>query len=376
MNTPEQFKQILARYYRCDERTKRLREEFTTHSSASLKLKDLLVAMPKIEEKLELRLPQEYKNFIAADSAWGMHGGAEEFRIYDESEIYEFNHIGPHQGRSSIEELKDYFLFGQDEGASSYFFDPFDRLGYGIDAVWKVNRGAVGDGNKWFDLVANNFYDFVESYALKNEKDGNYVFNPGWKEIKPWTDDYVSFLEKKCNEVLGLDPKLSDDLTRLERYLEIMRKNRETFHTRDFSNDGSFAYIKSHEEIFVKNASLAKLLYVILKAGDITISAGGLYLGFLSDLLEKHNRFFEKKKMFAFYYNENSLLSDEDIFAWDLFFIDPTNRLGNGPDAIYMISEKSEKLEEACLVAKDIVDLFRLLAEGRELNTTPIGKAK
>ena len=126
----------------------------------------------------------------------------------------------------------------------------------------------------------------------------------------------------------------------------------------------------------MKNASLAKLLYVILKAGDITISAGGLYLGFLSDLLEKHNRFFEKKKMFAFYYNENSLLSDEDIFAWDLFFIDPTNRLGNGPDAIYMISEKSKKLEEACLVAKDIVDLFRLFAEGAELNTTPLGKTK
>ena len=47
-----------------------------------------------------------------------------------------------------------------------------------------------------------------------------------------------------------------------------------------------------------------------------------------------------------------------------------------GSDAIYMISKKSKKLEEACYVAKDIVDLFRIFAECEELNTTPIGKIK
>ena len=79
--------------------------------------------------------------------------------------------------------------------------------------------------------------------------------------------------------------------------------------------------------------------------------------------------------MFAFYYNEKSLLTD-DLLAWDLFFIDPTDKLGNGSNAIYVISSKSKKLEEACYVAKDIVDLFRIFAEGEELNTTPIGKIK
>ena len=39
-----------------------------------------------------------------------------------------------------------------------------------------------------------------------------------------------------------------------------------------------------------------------------------------------------------------------------------------------MICQKSKKLEDACYVAKDIVDLFRIFAEGEKLNATPIGK--
>ena len=73
------------------------------------------------------------------------------------------------------------------------------------------------------------------------------------------------------------------------------------------------------------------------------------------------------KDMFVFAYNSDSLFLNIDDSYFDYFFVDPTNRLGNGPDAIYMISEKSKKLEEACCVAKDIVDLFRVFAEGAEL---------
>ncbi|MDE6719542.1 MAG: SMI1/KNR4 family protein, partial [Treponemataceae bacterium] len=114
MKTAEQFKEILARYYQRDEETKKLYEEFTAYSYAPLN--DLLDAMPRIEEKFNLKLPDEYKTFIEADSAWGMYGAAEDFRIYDEDEIYEFNNIGNHEGDSSIEEMKDYFMFGQDGG--------------------------------------------------------------------------------------------------------------------------------------------------------------------------------------------------------------------------------------------------------------------
>ena len=61
---------------------------------------------------------------------------------------------------------------------------------------------------------------------------------------------------------------------------------------------------------------------------------------------------------------------------WDFVFVDYKNILGNGSNAIYMIGFKSKKLEEARYVAKDIVNLFRLFAQGAELNTTAIGKEK
>ncbi len=80
--------------------------------------------------------------------------------------------------------------------------------------------------------------------------------------------------------------------------------------------------------------------------------------------------------MFVFAYNSDSIFLNINGSYFDYFFIDPTNILGNGSDAIYLVSEKSKKLEEACHVAKDIVDLFRIFAEGGELNTTPIGKMK
>ena len=80
--------------------------------------------------------------------------------------------------------------------------------------------------------------------------------------------------------------------------------------------------------------------------------------------------------MIVFACNERSLFANQEDTIWDLFFIDVTNQIGNGSEAIYIISENSKKLEEACYVAKDIVDLFRIFAEGEELNTTPIGKIK
>lgn len=79
------------------------------------------------------------------------------------------------------------------------------------------------------------------------------------------------------------------------------------------------------------------------------------------------------KNMFIFACNSYSLFSKINGSYFDYFFIDPTNKLGEGPDAIYMISEKSKKLAEACHIAKDIADFFRSFAEGKELNTTPIG---
>lgn len=80
--------------------------------------------------------------------------------------------------------------------------------------------------------------------------------------------------------------------------------------------------------------------------------------------------------MFVFATANKSILSNEIDAFLDYFFIDTNDRLGNGPEAVYIICEKSKELEEACYVAKDFVDLFRIFAEGEELNTTPIGRIK
>ena len=373
MNTPEQFKQILARYYRRDERTKRLREEFATHSSASLKLKDLLVAMPKIEEKFKLRLPQEYKNFIAADSAWGMYGGAEEFRIYDESEIYEFNCIGKHTGESSIEELKDYFMFGQDEGECSYFFDPFDRLGYGTDAVWRIDRCSCDKRD--FELVAKDFYELVEKFCDKEDGD----FARPFENERPVYDGTAikDILEKQVESNPALMERISDMQEKIRGYYDIMIANgirRARITEYDYDEEENYKLQET------TNIPL-DVLYLIQKNIYTLSYFNKHFFGTVCDepLLSMNSGEHSMKilkDMFVFAEMSDSIINKKSKFITDFFFVDPTNILGNGPEAVYIICTKSEKLEEACLVAKDIVDLFRLFTEGAELNTTPIGKAK
>lgn len=371
------YVKLLGAYYQRDNPlVKQQYEDFTASEHPALLLKKLYDSIPEIEKNFNLILPHEYKNFIAADSAWGLYGKENDFRVYDEKEIYEFNYIGRLKGNSSLEEMHDYFIFGQDEGDCSYFFDPYNKLGYGTESVWKIDRTALRDGTKWFDLISENFYTFTEDYVNKKEQDQNYVFNLKWKSSNALTDDYVHYLENRCEQLLEDKKRLQETLGHLKEFTERMKERYEVFRTKDFENDECFNYIKNNEELFFNNMPLIYLLYIIIKEGDIFLRSNKVTLEFLSDLLEKHNKFLEKKKMFAFYYNERSLLSAGDILAWDLFFIDPTNKLGNGSDAIYIISSKSTKLEEACYVAKDIVDLFRIFAEGGELNTTPIGKTK
>ena len=116
MKTAEQFKEILVRYYQRDEETKTQYVNFLESDIAINLLKDLYNSIPKIEHDFNLKLSEGYKTFIETAVAWGMYGGEEDFRIYDENEIYEFNCIGKHTGNSSIEEMKDYFMFGQDGG--------------------------------------------------------------------------------------------------------------------------------------------------------------------------------------------------------------------------------------------------------------------
>ncbi|MDD5929644.1 MAG: SMI1/KNR4 family protein [Spirochaetales bacterium] len=373
MATVEQFKELINRYYQRDDETKEQYEEFIASEHAALSLKKLYESILQIEKTFNHTLPQEYINFIEADYAWGIDGKENDFRLYDVKEIYDFNYIGNHRGNSSIEEMKDYFIFGQDDGECSYFFDLFNKLGYGPDTVWKINRGFVDNKNTWFDLISENFFDFIQACIEKKDIDSNYVFYSESNEYDFTSKNYVTYLAKECETIFEHSGNKQNDFNQIKNYLNIITAKFNDCYFEDF-NDDHFIFVKENEEEFFKNAALTNLLYVIINTHFVILDSKKIRFLFLtSNILKKHNSTFWKKKFFVFACNEHSVLSANPL-SWDLFFIDPTDKLGNGSNAIYMINENSKKIEDACYVAKDIVDLFRIFAEGEEINTTPIGK--
>lgn len=372
MKTVEDFKGIIDRYYKRDNETHEQYEDFKRQYSFA-NLKKTFDSLPEIEKKFKLKLPQDYKTFIETDSIWYMNGETDQFGIYDERDIYEFNYIGSHQGNSSIEAMKDFYLFGQDYGEISYFFDPFNKLGYGIDAVWRVNRCSCD--KRYFELVAKDFYELAEKFC--NKEDDKYE--------RPFENEKTvcegiaikDILEKQVETNPDLLNKVNEMHEKIKDFFSIMltkgiRRARIT--KNDYDEDKSYKLpetINIPLDIFClleKNMyeiSFSSRLSFDTVCGEplININSGKYSMKILKD-------------MFVFADIAGSIINKEDVFNSDYFFVDPINKLGRGADAVYIIYTKSKKLEEACYVAKDIVDLFRIFAEGEELNTTPIGKIK
>ena len=370
MKTVEDFKRIIDRYYKRDNETHEQYEDFKRQYSFA-NLKKTFDSLPEIEKKFKLKLPQDYKTFIETDSIWYMNGETDQFGIYDERQIYEFNYIGSHQGNSSIEAMKDFYLFGQDYGEISYFFDPFNKLGYGIDAVWRVNRCSCD--KRYFELVAKNFYELAEKFC--NKEDDKYE-RPFENEKTVCEGTAIKdILEKQVETNTDLLNKVNEMHEQIKEYFTIMldkgiRRARIT--KNDYDEDKSYKLPETTNiplDIFClleKNMyeiSFSSRLSFDTVCGEplININSGKYSMKILKD-------------MFVFADIAGSIINKEDVFNSDYFFVDPTNKLGRGADAVYIIYTKSKKIEEACYVAKDIVDLFRIFAEGEEINTTPIGK--
>ena len=372
MKTVEQFKELINRYYQRDDETKEQYEDFKSQYSYS-NLKSTFESLSEIEKKFKITLPQDYKTFIETDSIWYMNGETEQFGIYDERQIYEFNYIGRHKGKSSIEDMKDFYLFGQDYGELSYFFDPFNKLGYGIDAVWRVNRCSCD--KRYFELVAKDFYELAEKFC--NKEDDKYE-RPFENEKTVCEGTAIKdILEKQVETNPDLLNKVNEMHEKIKEYFTIMldkgiRRARITIN--DY-NDGEIYNFPETTNIPLDVFGLVeKNIYKISFSSRLSfhtecdealfnINTGKYSMKILKD-------------MFVFAERAGSIINKEDVFNSDYFFVDPTNKLGRGADAVYIIYTKSKKLEEACYVAKDIVDLFRIFAEGEELNTTPIGKIK
>lgn len=367
MKTIDQFKKIIEHYYNRDEHTKEQYKDFKNQYSIS-NLKSFFDSLPEIEEKLRIRLPQDYKTFIEADSAWFINGEMQQLGIYDEKGIYELNHIGSYKGDSSFEELKDFYLFGQDYGEQSYFFDPFNKLGYGTDAVWRVNRGSLDKRD--FELVANDFYELVEKFCKK--EDGNCI--TPFKNENYISDGFVirDFLIQKVEANPILMKKIKEMQEKIEGYFSLIKNAR--------ARIKKIRYFDINEEKKYRLPSISNLpleiLYIIQRSLYFITTKDYITTSLCDESLIERN--YGKyslsilKDMFVFATCDSSHFVDKNINAMDYFFVDPSNILGKGSDAVYIICNRSKELDEACYVAKDIVDFFRIFVEDKQINTTPI----
>lgn len=378
MNDKEKIQDIFNRFYNYNEETQKVKKEFLENKdSCSELLKNALRAICEIEEQLNISFAEQYKEFLKAEIGnyiYNPDSIIDEFRAYDAKELYEFNYVGEKVGHSAIEELKDFLIVGQDEGECSYFFDIHDTLGRGIDTFWRVNRSSCSN----FQIVGNTFIDFLNDVANRKAID---AITPFEQKEEPIPENVKDILVEKLSGQISADElhSIDGDIMTIKNYLAMIRQKDDLFCLSKYWNEHIATLIKLHD---VMNDTFPhSFVFILLKLENFSFSLLNISFQMLLDeRLEAFNIGKKAKKylkdMFVFAYNSNSLFLNINGSYFDYFFIDPTNKLGNGTDAIYVISEKSKKLEEACYVAKDIVDLFRIFAEGEELNTTPIGKAK
>jgi SMI1 / KNR4 family (SUKH-1) len=111
------------------------------------------------EQRLGVSLPEEYQQFLLT---WD--GGYFEnvrLKLYEWIELEDFN---PEPDWS--EKLPEMLLFGSDEGAYVFYFDPKNRLGKGTWAIYSFSMGAVCFEDSSY--VAKNFTHLIQR-ALNGE---------------------------------------------------------------------------------------------------------------------------------------------------------------------------------------------------------------
>ena len=190
-------------------------------------------------------------------------------------------------------------------------------------------------------------------------------------------DDYIKRIQSEITEE-NLH-KLNKDIQLIYNYISEIKKQDDLMIFSSYSNKSAESLIRIQNSL--NDFYPVEFIYELLNLRSFAFSLKNLRVeAIILEQFEKFNIGKKSKKhlhdVLVFALNKSSLFIDINGSDWDYIFIDYQNKLGKGAEAIYIISESSKKLEEACYVAKDIVDLFRIFAEGEELNTTPIGKIK
>lgn len=376
MNNKEKIQNTFNCFYSFNEDTQKIRNEFFDNQEFySRTLKTTLQAINEIEKQMDITVSEQYKDFLKAEIGNYIYNpdSSDEFRAYDAKELFSFNYIGKNIGYNAIEELSDFLIVGQDNGEYSYFFDVHNTLNYGTDTFWRVNRSSCSN----FEIVGNTFIDFLIEVSARKKINAITPFKQE-KEIIP------EGIEKTF--IIDLSKQISkkqfessfDNIEKIKGYFSEIEKKDKFFCLSDYWDVHISSLIKLKQ---IMNSSFPyNTVYLLLNLRNVSFFLSNIRFEMLLDeQLENYNIGKKAKKylkdMFVFAYSDSRFLEVNGSY-FDHFFVDTTNKLGKGAEAIYIISEKSKKLEEACYVAKDIVDLFRIFAEGEELNTTPIGKIK
>ena len=375
MNNKEKIQNAFTSFYNFNDDTREIMNEFYENQESYLKLlKNTLQVINEIENKLKITVSEQYKDFLKAEIGNYIYnpGSIDEFRAYDAQELFSFYYIGDNVGNNAIEELSDFLIVGQDNGEYSYFFDVHNTLNHGTDTFWRVNRSSCTD----YEIVGNTFIDFLTEVSAGKKINAIIPFQQE-KEIIPENikEDFI----KKISNQLAKDKlqSIDENIKTINEYLAMIRQKDDLFCVSEYWDEHIQSFMNLSNVIKESFPNYSALILVSI--ADVSFSLSNISFELLlGEKLESFNIGKKAKKylkdMFVFSFNSQSLFGDFNGSYLDYFFIDKQNKLGNGAESIYIISEKSKKLEQACYVAKDIVDLFRIFAEGEEINTIPIGK--
>lgn len=364
MNNIEKIKNAFTSFYNFNDDTREIMNEFYENQESYLKLlKNTLQAINEIENKLKITVSEQYKDFLKAEIGNYIYnpGSIDEFRAYDAQELCSFNYIGDNVGYNAIEELSDFLIVGQDNGEYSYFFDVHNTLNHGTDTFWRVNRSSCTD----YEIVGNTFIDFLTEVSAGKKIN---AINPFQQKEEKNPENIKEAFIKKISNQLAKDKlqSIDENIKTINEYLAMIRQKDDLFCVSEYWDEHIQSFMNLSNVIKESFPNFSALILVSI--ADISFSLSNISFELLlGEKLESFNIGKKAKKylkdMFVFAYSDSRFLEVNGSY-FDYFFIDTQNKLGNGPESIYIISEKSKKLEEACYVAKDIVDLFRIFAEG------------
>lgn len=336
-------------------------------------------SLDEVEEKFGVPLPETYKAFIRARAGIGMStmNNCDKFYAFDKDLILDWNIIGS-VNAAVDESFENVFVFGVDYCDYCYFIDLNNKYGFGTESVWRTYRSGIN--KEMLELVGRNFIEFLENFALNEKLNVEEPFKPA-KPYKPTVEEGKKIL-RIIDERARADEKIYQEILEAEKkideYIEAAKANKKL--TIDFfpikeKNLGSYGYMGLEPfktDCFDKFP--IKSLAILVHLGDFEIenSYGCFFSNYAMNGTGDRNFLTpELSEYFRFFENPCGLVKK---YVPDYIFQDYQNKLGRGAESIYIMSCYGSSIENACYVAKDIVEFIRKICADEPLDLTPIGK--